>query len=206
MEKRVIVIGHGSRELMETRKGSWEVFAHLNELGKRQARKFAVDYHGMLIGCRIFATSPLICAQETLAEIVDEMVLPKDFLDNVMISQEFWTFSPRDYLSNDPLATAQSLALRDMTFAMAQGLRFFRNGMNYILNAMSEINGYTALCVSHPGPTDFLFAWARHTCGNTEAFNEIEDLGPCEGMVLSFHQSRLIGFREIRSSPPAGAK
>ena len=120
-------------------------------------------------------------------------------LDSIIISQEFWTFSPQGYLSDDPLATAHSLALRDTPFAMAQGLRFFRNGMPHILDAMSGANGYTALCVSHPGPIDFLLAWAKYMHGDTEAFNEIQDLGPCEGMVLKFYKSALVGFGELRA-------
>jgi len=76
MEKRVIVVRHGSRELLGTMNNSWEVFAHLNELGKRQARQFAAEHEGLLRGCRIFASSPLIRAQETLREIVDEMGSP----------------------------------------------------------------------------------------------------------------------------------
>ena len=212
MEKgKIVVIRHGERKSLgtgktwENRAGltagckTWETMAGLTNNGLVQTRDFAIRYGDLLKNCKIFATSPLVCAQETLYKVMETLVVSVNEYDKIIYSQDLWTHHPAEYMSGDSSFTAAALATANPRLANEDGqiaLRFIGD----IGIRMGKSSEKVALLISHGGPIDFLYVALRM---RLEPIVASRDFGECEGMVITvkFEGSKIVldSIEEIRN-------
>jgi len=200
MNRIVVVISCSNYESLGSRCG---ILAHLTDPGKARARQFAINNAALLKGCTLLASSPMIRTQETMREIVSELGVFK-LVDNLLITRKLSAKKRKFYCSDDgtrPIFKSSSLAKRNHATAVEEGFRVFRHGIiNRILLTMDEDSHSLALAICDDGLTDFLLAHAKEVLGDGDAFDHIEDLGPCDGMVLTFTGEKLVDLKEIRNA------
>ena len=197
---KVVVVRHGKQQDLGLGFTSWGLPAVLTPDGVELAKNFVRLNREILQGCTLFATSPLIRAQQTLFTIMGELgIKVADFDQLVKICNRLYVREPERYMSSDPNETVASWATRNLTFVMEEGERVFEAIKCLIVGPVSAKGG-SALCVSHGGPIDLLLAHAKNELphSNGLAFQSIEDLKKGEGMALYFDDGKLIAVKELR--------
>ena len=199
---KVVVARHGKQQDLGLGFTSWGLPAILTPDGVELAKNFVRLNRDDLRGCSMFATSPLIRAQQTLFAIMGELgIKVGDFDPLVKICNCLYVREPAKYLSSDPSETVASWTKKNLKFAMEEGERVYEAIVCLVVGNLS-VNGGTALCVSHGGPIDLLLAHAKNELsdGNGTAFQSIDDLKKGEGLVLYFDGDQLITVKELRYS------
>jgi hypothetical protein len=131
-----------------------------------------------------------------------ELGLGLDDMDEIILSNDLWTDSPREYVVHGEMLSMKDFASRKPDLSSDEGDRVFQEGIvGDVLGVMGE-DDTVALCISHGGPIDFLLAEAKMRLGNLRAYVEIGDLGGCQGMILFFDEyNNLVRVDELRWKP-----
>ena len=197
---QVVVVRHGKQQDLGLNFNSWGLPAVLTPDGVELAKNFVRFHKEHLRGCKLFVTSPLIRAQQTLFEMMKELGFNITEFDSlVRICDCLYTQSPLMYTSADPNETVDSWAVKNLSFAMAEGERIYEAIQCLVVGLMGPEGG-TALCVSHGGPVDLLLAYAKNELPGSDGkgFYSIKDLKKGEGIILSFDAVELVDIRELR--------
>lgn len=203
--KRVVVIRHGKREDFGTKYQTWEVPAMLTAAGIEMTQQFVRDNRELLEGCTTFACSPLRRTQQTLHVAMTELGLGLEVMDFIILSNNLWTNRPRMYVVPGKMLTMREFYVERPGFAHKEGVRILEQGICALLDGMNDSE--TALAVTHGGPIDFLLAEAKLRLGDEKAYSAIEDLGGCQGMILTFgEQDELVKVDELRWKPAPATK
>jgi len=196
--RKVVILRSARGENFGLGRKTWQVFGRLVPEGVKKARAFAFEHQDLLTGCHVFVTSPLIRAQQTLFEIMKALGASQEAFDEYIPTQDIWTHVPEGYISDNPNETMRSLANLRRPFAFAESLKLF-SFLSGIVEEMENDNETTAVMISHKGPIDFLFARLRFMMGEQNAFDDMVDLGFCEGFVVTFKDGKLLDINQIRN-------
>lgn len=194
--KKVYVFRHGKQEDLGRGYTSWSPDALLTEEGKVMMMEVARRHSGNLF--KVFATSPLIRAQQSLyAMIVELCDLSKypQILDEVIITNGLKTAQPEVWYTEDLNATITTIYKKDPKAAEKEGEHILR-GIKSVADCILAKNG-NALCVSHGGPLDMALVCAKDVLG-VDAFDSIHDLGKGEGAVFYYEGKVLKKVEELR--------
>ncbi len=203
---RVVAIRHGSKEQIDgVGTTSWGVTARLTEKGIKSARYAAEHLSEVLQGCTIFASSPLIRAQEAMFEVMRGLGLKgRDFDQYIHYHIGLWSVMPEIwYLDCDPEQYSNSVVfkLREDD-VMLEGRSMVDTIGQIALKAITAGKS-TALCVSHSGPLDAGIMVARRSLGQVA---EITDLREGEGAIFNFSDGRLVLVESfLHNSVPEGS-
>lgn len=180
----VVAIRHADKEDLGFGTMSWSLPAGLTSNGIHLACKTGRDLKDLLAGCRLFATSPLIRAQETLFHIMDAQgISAKDFDGLVLFEPGLWTSSTDIWYCDDAASYTNRRIWESNPPAVELDGASVLSAIKGIAQKLTDDEQNVALAVSHGGPLDACIMRARQELHD---FRPITELGPCEGAIFSF--------------------
>lgn len=203
-EKRVIVFRHGEDDRLADRDYMcWSINAHLSYQGQQQIREIVRKHKELLANCSVFATSPIIRAQESLFTMMNELNYAPAKFDNVWFMSELMAAVSSVWCTKNMSETVSDVWRRNPEGVEAEGKHIF-NGICRVADMLND--GENALCVSHGGPLNAGCAFAkdylRTDVSEPSSFENIRDLGKGEGAVFVFEEEPdgdLIWIEKLRN-------
>lgn len=181
---RIAVIRHGKKEKINgcgQGTTSWAIQARLTEAGIETAKQLA----RRLPDCRIFGSSPLLRAQETIfAMMAEQGILASDFAKHIRFDPGFWSAKPETWYldckpeeySNGAIFKLRPAEVIEEGLSVLQATRRLA-----IIAGLAEQS--RAIAVSHGGPLDAAIMVAKEELGWASS---ITDLKEGEGAFFTF--------------------
>lgn len=207
MVKRVVVACAGQG-------GCGEAFGHtcwwfphsLSPEGVASAKGFVERNREHLRNCGGFFTSPVVLAQQTLIAMMANLGKKAQDFDRAQICEGLFTGNPAMYQPG-PAGAMKHWVARNREFAASEAFHLYRFVQAQVLTSLPS-HMDSALCISHRGLIDLLFARAREVLGDEidVALRSINEFNEGEGFVFYFNNDLLYHAEELRIAAPATAQ